>query len=174
MALRFGVNAVRLMAESRQPKERDGKRHQHQSGGAQVRRGHPVGVVQIATRRRTDHAAQAGERRSQAEGAALIVGVRQPRHHRCQRRVVEAHANREHPKGDQPRRQFQTSSTLLPFDATFIPSFWMDATESCAGSSAGRWHGKPRTLLQTFAQAWALRTPRRMSGRRAITARRRR
>lgn len=70
--------------------------------------------------------------------------------------------------------QFQTSSTLLPFDATFIPSFWMDATESCAGSSAGRWHGKPRTLLQTFAQAWALRTPRRISGRRARTARRRR
>ena len=70
--------------------------------------------------------------------------------------------------------QFQTSSTLLPFDATFIPSFWMDATESCAESSAGRWYGKPRTLLQTFAQAWALRTPRRISGRRARTARRRR
>jgi hypothetical protein len=75
--------------------------------------------------------------------------------------------------GRLPER-LQTSSTLLPFDATFIPSFWMDATESCAGSSAGRWHGKPRTLLQTFAQAWALRTPRRISGRRARTARRRR
>src|SRR5882757_6519909 len=48
------------------------------------------------------------------------------------------------------------------------------AMGSSAVSSAGRRRGTPRTLSQTSARAWVLRTPRRRRGRRATTARRRR
>ncbi len=55
-----------------------------------------------------------------------------------------------------------------------IPLIISTAMGSSAVSSAGRRRGTPRTLSQTSARAWVLRTPRRRRGRRATTARRRR
>src|SRR5215467_5564230 len=55
-----------------------------------------------------------------------------------------------------------------------IPLIIPTAMGSSAVSSAGRRRGTPRTLSQTSARAWVLRTPRRRRGRRATTARRRR
>ena len=54
------------------------------------------------------------------------------------------------------------------------PPIISTAMGSSAVSSAGLRRGTPRTLSQTSARAWVLRTPRRRRGRRATTARRRR